>query len=124
MTTYTVHFYAKADWAKLAIEAGSPAQALRRAGVIERDATPTLNFREYRSPSDGIERIDVRSSDGTTVAGWKSDDRRLRDAAGDLRDVLLKLQAANRTQGLSDAAFEAIEAEVEAALAKAGRKQP
>ena len=83
MPTYTANFFTEADWAETDIKAASPKQALRRARQIESDQSEILDFQSYDS-TGGVEHIEIRASDGTTVAEWQHDDLRLRLARCDL----------------------------------------
>lgn len=87
MPTYTAHFYTEADWAEATITADTPELALQRARQIEDAETEALNFESYDT-TNGVELIEIWSSDRHTVAEWHSDERRLRLAARDLLEAL------------------------------------
>src|SRR5690242_5357836 len=87
MPTYRAHFFTEADWAETTIKATSPKRALQRARKIESEKNETLSYQSYDT-TNGVERIEIWSADGRTVAEWESDDLRLRLAATDLLDAL------------------------------------
>jgi hypothetical protein len=60
---------------------------LQRARQIESEETETLDFQSYDC-GGGVEHIEIRSSDGHTVAEWKHADLLLRLAAPDLLQAL------------------------------------
>jgi hypothetical protein len=85
--TYTAHFYTEADWAETKITATTPKLALEAAHRLAEDDLWTLDFQSYDS-TNGVERIEIQSTDRRTVMEWQSDDLLLRFAAPELLDVL------------------------------------
>ena len=85
--TYTAHFFSQTDWAETTIKATSPELALQQARQIESEETEMLDFQSYDSGA-GVEHIEIQSTDGSTVAEWRSEDLRVRLAAQDLLEAL------------------------------------
>lgn len=127
MTTYTVHFFTEADWAKTTIKARTPKQALAAAQKLADEDCGELDFQSYDSTS-GIERIEVWDADWHMLMEWQSADLRLRLAAGDLLEALATQTTAAQavidtwSQGDLAAAVRQLDAslaEARAAIAKA-----
>ena len=129
MPTYTAHFFTEADWAETDIKAASPKQALRRARQIESDQSEILDFQSYDS-TGGVEHIEIRASDGTTVAEWQHDDLRLRLARCDLFEALEAQTAAAQAvidawaKGDLAAAVRTLDASIPAARAAIAKARP
>lgn len=122
---FEAYFYTEADWAETTIKAKTPELALQRARKIESEKTETLNFQSYDGGGAGVERIEIQSADGSTVAEWKHQDLKLRLAAPDLLEALEQALVALNTAprfkvpilGVIDSY--AVAAICEAAIAKA-----
>jgi hypothetical protein len=127
--TYTACFYTEADWAETTIKAKTPKLALQRARQIESEETETLDFQSYDSGM-GIEHIEIRSADGSTVAEWQHEDLLVRLAARDLLEALESqtdaAQAAidNWSEGDLAAAVRSLDESIAAARAAIAKAKP
>jgi hypothetical protein len=87
MPFYTAHLYTAANWAETRISAATPLLALGRARVITDDDLSALDFRHYDDIGE-VERIEIHTLEGDTVAEWESADLRLRLAAPEMLEAL------------------------------------
>jgi hypothetical protein len=128
--TYKAFFYTEADWAETTIKAKTPEQALQRAHRIESgEETETLDFQSYDC-GGGVEHIEIRSTDGNTVAEWRHEDLKLRLAARGLLEALEGQTEAAQTvidrwaEGDLAAAVRALDASIAPARAAIAKAKP
>ena len=87
MTFYTAQFYTAANWAETTFKAATPTRALAAAQRVADDDLSALDFCHYDDIGE-VERIEICTLDGDTVAEWESADLRLHHAAHDLLEAL------------------------------------
>jgi hypothetical protein len=113
MDSFIICFSTDAQWAELAIDAATPAQALKHARRIATDRLLSLEYEAY----DGVQpikQIEVLDDDGNRLALWQDDELRLRLAGPDLLAAAKKVVDRWEHGDLADAVRE-----LDAAIAKA-----